>query len=94
MNAPDKTITGLPPVADDQRYIGQPVVRSAARRLLEGRGQYLDDIQLPRMAHVVYWRCPVAHARIISINLLATISPASLVSASLVCTPRNCAASR
>ncbi|MBC7574032.1 MAG: xanthine dehydrogenase family protein [Herminiimonas sp.] len=68
MNAPDKTITGLPPVADDQRYIGQPVVRSAARRLLEGRGQYLDDIQLPRMAHVVYWRCPVAHARIISID--------------------------
>jgi carbon-monoxide dehydrogenase large subunit len=68
MNAPDKTITGLPPVADDQRYIGQPVVRSGAKRLLEGRGQYLDDIQLPRMAHVVYWRCPVAHARIISID--------------------------
>ena len=68
MNAPDKAVTGLPPLTDDQRYIGQPVVRSGARRLLEGRGQYLDDIQLPRMAHVVYWRCPVAHARIISIN--------------------------
>ena len=68
MNAPDKAVTGLPPLTDDQRYIGQPVVRSSARRLLEGRGQYLDDIRLPRMAHVVYWRCPVAHARIISIN--------------------------
>ena len=68
MNAPDKAATGLPPVADDQRYIGQPVPRHAARRLLEGRGEYLDDINLPRMAHVVYWRCPVAHARIISIN--------------------------
>ena len=68
MNAPDKAVTGLPPLTDDQRYIGQPVARSGARRLLEGRGQYLDDIQLPRMAHVVYWRCPVAHARIISIN--------------------------
>lgn len=68
MNAPDKTITSLPPVTDDQRYIGQPVARTNARRLLEGRGQYLDDIQLPRMAHVVYWRCPVAHARIIAVN--------------------------
>ncbi len=68
MNAPDKAVTGLPPLTDDQRYIGEPVVRSGARRLLEGRGQYLDDINLPRMAHVVYWRCPVAHARIISIN--------------------------
>ena len=68
MNAPDKAVTGLPPLTDDQRYIGQPVARSGARRLLEGRGQYLDDIQLPRMAHVVYWRCPVAHARIISVN--------------------------
>ncbi|MBC7414583.1 MAG: xanthine dehydrogenase family protein [Herminiimonas sp.] len=68
MNAPDKAVTGLAPLTDDQRYIGQPVVRSGARRLLEGRGQYLDDIQLPRMAHVVYWRCPVAHARIISVN--------------------------
>ena len=68
MNAPDKAVTGLPPLADDQRYIGQPVVRSGAKRLLEGRGEYLDDIHLPRMTHVVYWRCPVAHARIISIN--------------------------
>jgi aerobic carbon-monoxide dehydrogenase large subunit len=49
---------------DERRYIGSPVARPNARRLLQGRGTYVDDIALPRMAHVVYWRSPVAHARI------------------------------
>ncbi|SIO18834.1 xanthine dehydrogenase family protein molybdopterin-binding subunit [Paraburkholderia phenazinium] len=49
---------------DERRYIGSAVARPNARRLLQGRGTYVDDIALPRMAHVVYWRSPVAHARI------------------------------
>ncbi|MCX7140017.1 MAG: xanthine dehydrogenase family protein molybdopterin-binding subunit [Proteobacteria bacterium] len=47
-------------------YVGQAVTRPTARRLLEGRGTYVDDIPLPRMAHVVYLRSPMAHARIVS----------------------------
>jgi len=68
MNAPEKHPPELRPVTDDPRYIGAAVSRPGARRLVEGRGTYVDDIKLPRMAHVVYWRSPVAHCRIVSIQ--------------------------
>ena len=54
----------LDPVTNDQRYIGVSEPRHGARRLLEGQGTYIDDIKLPRMGHVVYWRSPVAHMKI------------------------------
>jgi len=54
----------LPAVTPDQRHIGVAVPREGARRLTQGRGQYIDDIALPRMAHVAFWRSPVAHMRI------------------------------
>jgi aerobic carbon-monoxide dehydrogenase large subunit len=60
-----------PPLAEPlQRasHIGQPIPRPNIERLAEGRGQYVDDLELPRMAHVVFWRSPVAHARILSIE--------------------------
>lgn len=49
-------------------YIGRSVTRPNARRLAEGRGQFIDDLILPRMVHVVYVRSPHAHARIVSID--------------------------
>ncbi|MGH6920733.1 MAG: xanthine dehydrogenase family protein molybdopterin-binding subunit, partial [Geminicoccaceae bacterium] len=49
-------------------YIGRSVPRPNARRLLHGRGQFVDDIGLPRMAHVAFWRSPFAHARIKAIE--------------------------
>jgi carbon-monoxide dehydrogenase large subunit len=52
----------------DPRYIGHSPERPSARRLVQGQGCYVDDIELPRMAHVVYWRSPVAHCRITGIN--------------------------
>jgi carbon-monoxide dehydrogenase large subunit len=58
----------LPPVTEDPRYIGTSAERPSARRLVQGQGQYVDDIELPRMAHVVYWRSPVAHMRIRAIR--------------------------
>ncbi|MEO8837686.1 MAG: xanthine dehydrogenase family protein molybdopterin-binding subunit [Herbaspirillum sp.] len=48
---------------DKQTYIGTGVARPNAKRHLEGRGIYTDDIVLARMAHVVYLRSPLAHAR-------------------------------
>ncbi len=75
MNAPERVPLGMPPelhsVTDDPRYIGASVSRPGARRLVEGRGTYVDDIKLPRMAHVVYWRSPVAHCRIVAIHRAA-----------------------
>lgn len=44
--------------------IGESLPRPRARRLLEGRGQYTDDMNLPRMAHVAFLRSPYPHARI------------------------------
>ena len=48
-------------------YVGRSVTRPNARRLTQGRGQYVDDIVLPRMLHVAYVRSPHAHARIVKI---------------------------
>src|SRR5258708_36454820 len=48
-------------------YVGRSVTRPNARRLAQGRGQYVDDIVLPRMVHVAYVRSPHAHARIAKI---------------------------
>ena len=45
-------------------YIGKSVPRPNLPKLVEGRGQYVDDISLPRMVHVAFVRSPHAHARI------------------------------
>ena len=68
MNAPERHPPALHAVTADPRYIGASVPRAGARRLVEGRGTYVDDIKLPRLAHVVYWRSPVAHCRIVGIE--------------------------
>src|SRR3954468_15958064 len=52
----------------DRGYIGQSVPRANAKRLLQGRGAYTDDLRFPRLAHVVFFRSPYAHARIKKIN--------------------------
>lgn len=49
-------------------YIGASVPRPNARRLLEGRGRYVDDKVLPRMVHAAFVRSPYAHARITGID--------------------------
>jgi aerobic carbon-monoxide dehydrogenase large subunit len=58
-------------LTDDPRYIGASSERPSARRLVQGQGCYVDDMELPRMAHVVYWRSPVAHCRILRIDAAA-----------------------
>lgn len=58
-----------PEVLRANRLIGQAVARPNARRLLAGRGRYVDDLQLPRMLHAAFVRSPHAHARIRSVSL-------------------------
>ena len=53
-----------PGTRTDRGYIGQSVPRPNAQRLLQGRGTYVDDLRFPRLAHVVFFRSPYAHARI------------------------------
>ena len=50
-------------------YIGKTVPRPNLDRLLQGRGTYVSDIELPRMAHVVFLRSPHAHAKIMGIDV-------------------------
>jgi carbon-monoxide dehydrogenase large subunit len=50
--------------ASDSGYIGKSLPRANAKRLLQGRGAYVDDLRLPRLSHVAYFRSPHAHARI------------------------------
>jgi carbon-monoxide dehydrogenase large subunit len=50
-------------------HIGRSLLRREDRRLLTGRGQFIADLELPRMLHAAFIRSPVAHARIRSIDL-------------------------
>jgi len=52
-------------------YIGRAVPRPNLGRLTQGRGQYVSDVVLPRMAHVAFVRSPHAHARIKAIDAAA-----------------------
>lgn len=49
-------------------YIGKTVPRPNLDRLMQGRGLYVSDMELPRMAHVVFVRSPHAHAKIARIE--------------------------
>jgi len=51
--------------------IGAALARPNARRLLVGRGRFVDDRTLPRMVHAAFLRSPYAHARIRGIDLAA-----------------------
>jgi len=51
--------------------IGQPVKRFEDRRLLCGKGRFIDDINLAGQAHAVVVRSPHAHARIVSMDISA-----------------------
>ncbi len=48
--------------------IGASSPRERAKRLLVGRGCYIDDISLPRMLHLAFVRSPYAHARILAVD--------------------------
>ena len=50
-------------------YIGKSEPRANAKRLLQGRGSYTDDLRFPRLAQVVYFRSPHAHAKIKKLDL-------------------------
>ncbi len=51
--------------------IGQSVTRLEDPRLLRGQGRYINDINLPGQAYLVYVRSPHSHADIRSIDLSA-----------------------
>src|SRR6185295_1187733 len=62
----------LPVLDRPNSYIGKSVPRRNLDRLMQGRGLYVSDIELPRMAHVVFLRSPYAHAKINGIDASVT----------------------
>ncbi len=48
----------------ETRYFGERVTRNEDPRLLTGRAQFIDDVNLPGMLEIAFLRSPHAHARI------------------------------
>jgi carbon-monoxide dehydrogenase large subunit len=68
MTEASATPDGLSALDRPNSYIGKTVPRPNLARLMQGRGLYVSDMVLPRMAHVVFLRSPHAHAKIIGID--------------------------
>jgi len=50
------------------RTFGQRIRRNEDPRLLTGEALFVDDVELPRMAHAAFVRSPYAHARLESVD--------------------------
>jgi len=62
-----------------QSPIGKPLVRREDERFLTGRGQYTDDVVLPRQTYAYFLRSPYAHARIRGIDTTAALKSPGVV---------------
>jgi carbon-monoxide dehydrogenase large subunit len=58
-------------VAEAGRFVGQRVSRREDRRLLTGRGSYVDDVVLPGTLHLAFVRSDVARGRIMRLDATA-----------------------
>ncbi|HEX3952207.1 MAG TPA: molybdopterin cofactor-binding domain-containing protein, partial [Stellaceae bacterium] len=64
-------------------FVGRSLLRREDKRLLLGQGQFIADLVLPRMAHVVFVRSPMAHARIRGVDMAqAAAAPGVLLALS------------
>src|ERR1043166_4101774 len=66
-----------PAAADDNNtggYVGRSIPRREDRRLLTGRGQFVDDLKLPDTLHAVFVRSQLAHARVRSVDLTRALT--------------------
>ncbi|MBU8546013.1 MULTISPECIES: xanthine dehydrogenase family protein molybdopterin-binding subunit [Roseomonadaceae] len=50
---------------------GRPLTRNEDPRLLRGEALFVDDVELPGLLHVAFFRSPHAHARLLSIDVEA-----------------------
>lgn len=62
------TVEHQPRTSPEIAGLGHSRKRVEDARFIEGRGNYVDDIELPGMLHMAIHRSPVAHARINSID--------------------------
>ena len=66
------TVTDTPPLSPAGNPMGfGRMLRKEDARFLRGKGNYVDDLNLPGMLHGAVLRSPYTHARIISIDTSA-----------------------
>jgi len=65
---------GAPVEAPTTRWTGQSVPRKEDRRLLQGQGQFVDDVWMHRQGYAHFVRSPYAHARIVSVDMRAALA--------------------
>jgi len=68
MTVTDEPISNPAGDAEDRPIGFGRLQRKEDPRLVRGKGNFCDDIQLPGMLHMAILRSPVAHARIVSID--------------------------
>ena len=55
-------------------FIGTPMERREDMRFLRGRGEYVDDVNIPGLLYAVILRSSVAHGRLVSIDASAALA--------------------
>lgn len=59
-------------VDNDQKPVGHGrMLRKEDPRLIRGKGRFVDDVQLTGMLHLAILRSPMAHAKILSVDISA-----------------------
>jgi CO/xanthine dehydrogenase Mo-binding subunit len=53
------------------RWVGAPLPLKEDRRLVAGRGRFIDDLGQPNLLHAAMLRSPHAHARIVAVDASA-----------------------
>ncbi len=64
-----------------ERYTGASIKRSEDPRILTGGGRYVDDVKLPGMLHAAFVRSPLAHARVLTVDVSAARALPGVVAA-------------
>src|SRR5688572_12314594 len=57
------------PAPGAARFVGARVPRTGDRRLLTGRGRFVDDVALPGALHVAFVRSPFARAEVRGVDV-------------------------
>ena len=68
-------------VLDTAGAIGRPIKRKEDAKLLHGRTNWTDNIQLPGTLHMALVRSPMAHARLTKVDVSGALSQPNVVAA-------------
>jgi CO/xanthine dehydrogenase Mo-binding subunit len=71
----DLSRVGQPPY----RIIGRPMPVVEDRRFVRGRGRYINDLAFPAMLHIAIVPAPVAHARLLGVDVAEALQAPGVV---------------